>query len=239
MPRLTWSDSSQAVALPRVRVERFNGKSRYRVHLLGEVRCLRVHKRAGENTMPCLAPDPCPFCADPIWKPKLEWFGPALLMDKKENLWVPVVAVFTSGGGNKLRKCAPGPHRGRMLDVYRVGQGTAQGGILEVKELVRVDPLVPEFDVLPHLHRLWFPNEAVPVEAEVPAAVPFTPEQAPSIAEAKAEPFRVSEDVKKALHRYAKTGQRDEEPAPAAPEPPPPAAPAPVPTGFVQVPPPP
>ncbi|VTR95258.1 unnamed protein product [Gemmata massiliana] len=224
MPRFSWSDCSTAAELPRVRAERFLGKSKYRVHLLGEVRPIKVHKRAGENTMPCLAPDACPFCADPVWKPKVEWFGPALLQNNKEKLWVPIVAVFTSGGGTKLRSSPPGPHRGRLLEVWRVAQGTAQGGVLHLKELSRVDPLIPAFDVLPHLHRLWFPNEEPIDKVEVPAPIPFTAEE--PIPQPKPEPFKLSSDVADSLRSYVNRLRGGDAPKPTQ-EQPKPAEPAP------------
>jgi hypothetical protein len=116
-----------ALAIPRVRVERFCGLARRRVHLLGEVLHQKTHHRQNENTVPCLDPDPCPHCAEPLWKTRVEHFAPALMMDEKLKMWVPIVAVFTPGGRNKLDK-KDGPYRGRMLEVYRQKRGNAQGG---------------------------------------------------------------------------------------------------------------
>ena len=188
MRRLVWSDSSTAAAPPRIRVERFCGKPRERVHLIGEMRPLKTHYRFGENTMPCFAPDVCPFCTDPAWKARYEFFGPALVMDRKAQLWVPIVAVLTQGGGNKLRAAPAGPHRGRLLEIWRVQQGSSS--VLHLKELSRIEPMLPPFDVMPHLHRLWFPADADQPAAEMPAPVPFTNEDPPR-AQLPIEPERI------------------------------------------------
>ena len=175
--RLAWRDSATASAPPRVRVERFRGSMSRTVHLLGEVRCKKTHHRIGENTVPCLEPDHCPFCAEPIWRPRFEHFGPALVKSPRDLIWVPVVAVFTPGGWKKLNDGVPGPHRGRVLRVWRSSKGSATGGVLNVQEKGRVEPPIPGFDVEPHLLRLWFPDDGELPPAEIPAAVPFTAEQ--------------------------------------------------------------
>ncbi|VTU02755.1 unnamed protein product [Gemmataceae bacterium] len=203
MPTLSWCESTTAASPHPVRVERFCGKSRHRVHLLGEVRPLKVHFRLGENTVPCLETErPCPFCADPMWKPRHEHFGPALLMDPKEGQWKQIVAVFTPGGWNQLYKAPPGPHRGRLLDIWRHGQGSAGGGLLKLKEVSRIDPNYPAFDVLPHLIRCWFPfaKDLPPVDALPP--VPVVAYEAPA-RQPEPEPVKVSAEVAKQFHEYA------------------------------------
>ncbi len=234
MRRLHWSDSSTAAAPPRVRVERFCGKSskRHRVHLLGEMRCKKTHYRFGENTMPCLAPEQCPFCADLAWKMRFEFFGPALDQDPGNKVWVPIIAVLTQGAWNKLAVGAPGAHRGRLLDVWRVQQGSAR--VLQVKELGRVEPLMPSFDIEPHLLRMWFPNDGSYPPAEIPAPIPFTAEELHRPLPV-AEPMKLTPEQKAAVDAKAaalreKWGiSRDAEAAEPAPAAAPPATPAPTP----------
>jgi hypothetical protein len=226
MRRLSWRDSATAAAPPRIRVERFCGKrSRHRVHLLGEVRCKKTHYKFGENTVPCLEPEACPFCAErsefgvPVWKSRLEFFGPALVMDEDLKLWVPIVAVFTQGAWNAIRKAPLGPDRGRLLEVERRPRGSTR--VLLVKELSRIDPVVPAFDVEPHLLRLWFPDDESLPEAEIPAAVPFTTQRPPCIETPRAEPTRMTPEqlaqIKAQLARAR--GEVPVAPAAAAAEP--------------------
>lgn len=176
MRSIAWSDSSQASPQRTpVKVERFGGKTRFRVHLLGEVRCKRVHYRLGENTMPCLDPEPCPFCADPIWKIRNEFFGPAKVMDPKRELWVPIVAVFTQGAWNQMQGGQPRPWRGRVLDAWRQPQGTTT--VLKVKELSVTEPDMPAFEIEPVLLRTWFPHENGLPPVVVPEPVPYLVER--------------------------------------------------------------
>src|SRR5262249_27765540 len=103
--KVQWSDAPQAALPPRLRVERFKGKMRRRVQLLGDIRCKVVHFTRDENTMPCLAPgERCPFCEDARWKTRNEFYVAALELDKSRQVWEPIVAVLTPGGWNKLNK---------------------------------------------------------------------------------------------------------------------------------------
>jgi hypothetical protein len=193
MNRLSWCDSTTATAPPRVRVERFCGTTRRSVHLLGEVRCIKVHHREGENTVPCGAPQECPYCTDPRWKLRTEHFAPALLQNKKANVWLHVVAVFTPGGWNKINARPAGPHRGRLLEVWRQGQGNARGGVLMVKEVARIDPPIPAFDIEPHLLALWFPEERELPPAQIPEPIPYVPDAAP--VQQSAAPFKFTAEA--------------------------------------------
>lgn len=182
MQRLNWRDPALAVAPPRVRVERFRGTARRVVHLLGEVRAIKTHHKDKENTVPCLESEgqACPFCAEPLWRPRYEFFGPALHRNDADMVWEPVVAVFTQGGWNKLKSCPGGMHRGRLLKVWRRTHGNATGGVLMLEEVSRIEPVVPGFDIEPHLLRLWFPSDPELPAVEIPPAVPFTAEEVPA-----------------------------------------------------------
>lgn len=199
MKRLSWRDSATATAPPRVEVDRFRGTTRRTVHLLGEIRCIQTHRKKAsrsedqENTVPCLKPDPCPFCLDPLWHTRLEHFGPALRRNNADSIWQPIVAVFTPGGWNQFKRFPAGPHRGRLLSVFRTTRGSVTGGLLRVIEQSRIEPMIPAFDVEPHLLRMWFPQEEDLPPAEVPQAVPFTAEDVPTSAP-KPEPFHLSEE---------------------------------------------
>lgn len=214
MRRLNWCASTQPPSVPRVKVERFCGRRRFRVHLLGELRAIKTHYRFGENTQPCHEPDPCPFCAEPLWKVRREYFAPALVMDEASQLWLPIVAVFTQGAWRLVEKGGAGPCRGRLLDVWRVQQGGAN--TLKVRELSRIDPLVPAFDVEPHLLRLWFPGESDLPPVELPAPVPFTAEAAPPPPPPPdAEPLRFSDEARAKLRAYCARHVAEAEARPA------------------------
>lgn len=238
MKRLSWRESASAVAPPRLKVERFLGRGKHRVHLIGELRCKKVHHKFKENTRPCAEPEPCALCSDNTWKSRLEYYAPALVKSEEERLWVPIVAVFTPGGFNHLKKFPPGAYRGRLLDVWRNGQGNAGGGVLLVKEVSRIDPCVPPFDVTPHLLRLWDETaEGVP-PAQMPAGVPFTDEEVETIKPVPTLSLPPSPEerakAQKLLRARLGREQTDDEAtptsaaAPAATSPPtsPPAAPA-------------
>lgn len=212
MKRLAWRDSATATAPPRVRVDRFRGSARRTVHLLGEVRCIKTHHKDKENTVPCLAPEPCPYCADPLWRPRHEFFGPALVRNDTDSIWEPIVAVFTQGGWNKIKATPQGPHRGRVLKVWRRSQGNATGGVLLVEEKARIEPIVPPFDVEPHLLRMWFPHEADLPPAEMPAAVPFTSADVPSRPD-RPEPFKLTPEAAALIVEMGRKARGEPEPA--------------------------
>lgn len=211
MRRVPWCDSTTAAGPPRIRVERFCGKSRYRVHVLGEFKAIKVHYRFGENTAPCGMTDGCGYCRDSQWKTRWEHVAAALLKDDKANLWVPIVAIVTEGGARKIQAAPAGPHRGRVLDVWRAQQGTAK--VLHIKEVGRIDPPYPAFDLEPHLLRVWFPGDATIPAGEVPAPVQFRPEEAGPRPAVNAEIFRHSPEAAGLIHRYV-AGLRGPAPAP-------------------------
>jgi hypothetical protein len=245
MRRLAWCDSTTATAPPRVRVERFCGKARYRVHVLGEFRAVKVHFKFGENTVPCAGPDPCHYCGDPqVWKTRWEHFAAALLRDDHANLFVPIVAILTDGGFKKVARCGAGSYRGRLLDIWRVHQGTTK--VLQVRETGRVDPPYPAFDIEPHLLRMWFPHDTTIPAGEVPPPLAFEPEAIGTRPVAPAEVFVPSEEARSIIRSYvarlaaepaAEPARQPAAPPNPVPPPTPPAAPPPPPPVVPPVPP--
>lgn len=194
MMRLKWRDSATAVARPRIRVERFLGKKKHRVHLLADPQCHQVHYKHEENTVGCLAPDPCPKCGPSAgWKTRLEHYAPALVQDEKVKLWVPIVAVLTAGGYKDLAKCPAGAMRGRMLEISRLRKGPVNQ--MKIRELTRVDPIIPAFDPEPYVVALWWPElaEQLPPDGYVPDPIPYVDEPAPVVLQPEAKPISAEE----------------------------------------------
>jgi hypothetical protein len=208
MESVNWCDEGESPsAPPHARLERFPARGiRYRVVLLDRVRLKKMHKKAGEHTVPCLAPAPCPFCAESAAYPmRKEGYVAAAFLDRVTNDWEPVIAILTAGGVAQI--AGTEPHFGREYEVSRVAQGTAGNGrgVLKLKLLSVTEPPFRGFEIDGHLMRAWT-KQPVPAAA-LPGRVPFVPREESRPAEA--EPNVMTRDqIEQMLEASRKAGLR-------------------------------